>query len=49
MLFAGSIVAGSRVALGYHTVEQVSLSVFISIPFTWFVIYILPTMLPALF
>jgi hypothetical protein len=49
MLVAGSIVAGSRVALGYHTIEQVSLSVLVSIPFTWFVIYILPTMLPALF
>src|SRR5208337_889929 len=36
MLVAGSIVAGSRVALGYHTVEQVSLSVLISIPFTGF-------------
>jgi inosine-uridine nucleoside N-ribohydrolase len=49
MLVAGSIVAGSRVALGYHTVEQVSLSVLVSIPFTWFVIYILPTILPTLF
>jgi hypothetical protein len=49
MLVAGSIVAGSRVALGYHTVEQVSLSALVSIPFTWFVIYILPTILPTLF
>ena len=49
MFVAGSIVAASRVILGYHTVEQVTLSVLVSIPFTWFVIYVLPTMLPALF
>jgi len=49
MLVAGSIVTGSRVALGYHTVEQVSFSVLVSIPFTWFVVYVLPTMLPTLF
>jgi hypothetical protein len=49
MLLAGGMVAGSRVALGYHTVEQVSLSVLVSIPFTWLVIYILPTIVPTLF
>jgi hypothetical protein len=49
VLAAGSIVAASRVMLGYHTVNQVTLSVLVSIPFTWFVIYILPAMLPTLF
>lgn len=48
MLAAGIIVAGSRVALGHHTVGQVSLSVLVSIPFTWFVVYALPTALPTL-
>jgi len=48
MLVAGLIVAGSRVELGHHTVQQVSLSALVSIPLTWFVVYVFPAIFPPL-
>lgn len=48
MLVAGAVVGYSRVALGYHTRAQVALSFFTSIPLTWFVVYIVSNILPAL-
>ncbi len=49
MLVIGGIVGGTRVKLGYHTWRQVVLSFLTSIPFTWFIVYIIPQLLPTVF
>jgi hypothetical protein len=47
MLFAGAIVGFTRIRLGYHSEGQVALSFAVSIPLTWLIVYIVPTILPA--
>src|SRR2546426_2680326 len=49
MLVAGAIVRGTRIVLGYHTWRQVALSFVASIPLTWFIVYIVPAILPNIF
>src|SRR3989442_2056923 len=49
MLVAGAIVGGTRIGLGYHTWRQVALSFVASIPLTWFIVYIVPAILPTIF
>ncbi len=49
MLVIGAIVGSTRIKLGYHTWRQVALSFLTSIPFTWFIVYIIPQFLPTVF
>jgi hypothetical protein len=49
MLVIGAIVGSTRIKLGYHTWRQVALSFLTSIPFTWFIVYIVPQLLPTIF
>jgi len=49
MLVIGAIVGRTRIKLGYHTWRQVVLSFLTSIPFTWFIVYIIPQLLPTVF
>src|SRR3989442_8972379 len=49
MLILGGAVGGTRVKVGYHSAGQVALSFFASIPLTWFIVYLLPNVLPTIF
>jgi len=49
MLAVGAIVGSTRVKLGYHTWRQVALSFVTSIPFTTFIVYIVPGLLATVF
>ena len=49
MLILGGAVGGTRVKLGYHSAGQVALSFLASIPLTWFIVYLLPSVLPTIF
>ncbi len=47
-LIVGALVGASRVLLGYHTWEQVVLSVLTSVPLTGFIVYIVPVVVPTI-
>ncbi len=47
-LIFGAFVGASRVLLRYHTREQVILSFLTSVPFTGFIVYILPVIVPTM-
>src|SRR3989441_11374599 len=49
MLVIGAIVGNTRIKLGYHTWRQVALSFLTSIPFTWFIVYVIPQFVPTVF
>ena len=49
MLILGVVVGSTRVRLGYHSTGQVALSFLASIPLTWFVVYVMPRVLPTIF
>lgn len=47
-LIVGALVGASRVLLRYHTREQVILSFLTAVPFTGFIVYILPVIVPTM-
>ncbi len=48
-LALGVVVGITRITLRYHTWAQVLLSFVVSIPFTWFIVYLVPTIFPTMF